>query len=93
MRIRRLATWIAIPSAVLLVLGMGVGPLRSQEASGDALKSAKERLSDKASDEQRVNNCRVPPEKRGPNRGRSVPLRKRPRSPLLSKSASSKHGQ
>lgn len=66
MRIRGLATWIAIPSAVLLVLGMGVGPLRSQEASGDALKSAKERLSDKASDEQRVNNCRVPPEKRGP---------------------------
>lgn len=29
------------------------------------LKSAKERLSDKASDEQRVNNCRVPLDRRG----------------------------
>jgi hypothetical protein len=28
-------------------------------------KTLKERLSDKASDEQRVDNCRVPPEKRG----------------------------
>jgi hypothetical protein len=28
-------------------------------------KSAKERLSDKASDEQRVNNCRVPLDRRG----------------------------
>lgn len=31
----------------------------------DAL-TLKERLSDKASDAQRVNNCRVPPERRGP---------------------------
>src|SRR6266542_2252714 len=30
------------------------------------VKSLKERLSDKASDEQRVDNCRVPPERRGP---------------------------
>jgi len=29
------------------------------------LKSAKERLSDKASDEQRVDNCRVPLDRRG----------------------------
>ena len=28
--------------------------------------TAKERLSDKASDNQRVNDCNVPPEKRGP---------------------------
>jgi hypothetical protein len=28
-------------------------------------KTGKERLSDKASDEQRVDNCRVPPERRG----------------------------
>src|SRR5262249_22683132 len=31
-----------------------------------ALMTAKERLSDKASDNQRVNDCNVPPEKRGP---------------------------
>jgi hypothetical protein len=29
------------------------------------VKTLKERLSDKASDEQRVDNCRVPPDKRG----------------------------
>ena len=29
------------------------------------LKTSKERLSNKAADEQRVDNCRVPPEQRG----------------------------
>jgi hypothetical protein len=29
-------------------------------------QTLKERLSDKASDQQRVDNCRVPPERRGP---------------------------
>ncbi len=29
-----------------------------------AVKTGKERLSDKASDEQRVNDCKVPPERR-----------------------------
>jgi hypothetical protein len=52
-------------AVAVLALVMGNCPLRAQEATGDALKSAKERLSDKASDEQRVNNCHVPPEKRG----------------------------
>jgi len=66
MPVRRLSMWIVILPAVLLGLGVGIGPLRSQEASGNAVKSAKERLSDKASDEQRVNNCKVPVEKRGP---------------------------
>jgi len=31
-----------------------------------AAATGKERLGDKASDNQRVNDCRVPPEKRGP---------------------------
>jgi hypothetical protein len=30
------------------------------------MRTLKERLSDKASDGQRVDNCRVPPERRGP---------------------------
>jgi hypothetical protein len=30
--------------------------------------TGKERLGDKASDDQRVNDCHVPPEKRGPSR-------------------------
>ena len=39
--------------------------LYSASFAQDAL-TLKERLSDKASDEQRVNNCQVPPERRGP---------------------------
>jgi hypothetical protein len=31
-------------------------------------RTGKERLGDKASDDQRVNDCRVPPEKRGPSK-------------------------
>jgi hypothetical protein len=30
-----------------------------------AVKTGKERLGDKASDEQRIDNCKVPPERRG----------------------------
>ncbi len=39
--------------------------LSSAAFAQDAL-TLKERLSDKASDAQRVNNCRVPPDRRGP---------------------------
>jgi len=35
-------------------------------APAEPAKTSKERLSDKASDDQRVDNCRVPPERRGP---------------------------
>jgi hypothetical protein len=37
-------------------------PARAAEAGRDTLK---QRLSDKGSDEQRVNDCKVPPERRG----------------------------
>jgi hypothetical protein len=37
-------------------------------ASGKKTLTGKEKLSDKASDEQRVNDCNVPPEKRGASR-------------------------
>jgi hypothetical protein len=33
--------------------------------AGPEMKTLKEKLSDKASDEQRVDNCHVPPERRG----------------------------
>ncbi len=62
---RRLFAWITLLSVASVGLVMGNGPLWGQEAPSDTLKSAKERLSDKASDEQRVNNCHVPVEKRG----------------------------
>lgn len=35
-------------------------------ATGQEPQTLKERLSDKASDNQRVDNCHVPPERRGP---------------------------
>jgi hypothetical protein len=48
-------------------------------ASAQELRTLKERLSDKASDNQRVDNCHVPPERRGP-----VP---RPNCPVKSSSS------
>jgi hypothetical protein len=39
-------------------------PTRDGAAPQAPLKTAKERLSDKASDEQRVNDCKVPAERR-----------------------------
>ena len=53
--------------AVLLVpmlLAAAAGPTTAPRAA--EVETLKERLSDKASDEQRVDNCRVPPERRGP---------------------------
>ena len=46
--------------ALALMLGLVVGSAMAEPA-----KTSKERLSDKASDEQRVDNCHVPPERRG----------------------------
>jgi len=47
--------------AVAMFVGVALAPAtRAEEAL-----TLKERLSDKASDEQRIGNCRVPPERRG----------------------------
>ena len=46
---------------VVMFAGLTLGPVtRAEEAL-----TLKERLSDKASDEQRIDNCRVPLERRG----------------------------
>ena len=46
---------------LVMFAGLTLGPVtRAEEAL-----TLKERLSDKASDEQRIDNCRVPPERRG----------------------------
>jgi len=47
-------------AAALLLFGIAGSPAMTQEA-----QTLKERLSDKASDEQRVDNCRVPIERPG----------------------------
>ena len=62
-------------AAVLLVAGIGLAWAGSTSgadaaATGDtraaATRTGKERLSGKANDDQRVDNCKVPPELRGP---------------------------
>lgn len=40
------------------------GPPATAPTSSIVLKTGKERLSDKATDEQRVDDCKVPPERR-----------------------------
>jgi hypothetical protein len=64
----------ALGCAVAIVLVVQIGLAAAGESSaretGDVraapARTIKERLSGKASDEQRVNNCKVPPELRGP---------------------------
>lgn len=66
MRYRPLPKRAATVALFLSCLAVGASRAADLRDSKDALpKSAKERLSDKASDEQRVNNCRVPVERRG----------------------------
>jgi hypothetical protein len=47
------------------VEGQTAGPSPSAEQARVPAETLKERLSDKASDEQRVNNCKVPKDRRG----------------------------
>jgi hypothetical protein len=50
-------------AAVVALLAAGAYPAHT--ISAGETKTLKEQLSDKASDEQRVDNCGVPPERRG----------------------------
>jgi hypothetical protein len=51
----------AAGAALLLATGLHVAAAFAQSA----VKTGKERLGDKASDEQRVDNCKVPPQRWG----------------------------
>ncbi len=54
--------------AILLATGASAeqaAPAQPATEAESAVKTGKERLSDKASDEQRVDNCKVPPERQG----------------------------
>jgi hypothetical protein len=44
--------------------GAVVSPAANGQTASATARTGKERLSDKASDEQRVNDCKVPPAKR-----------------------------
>ena len=50
-------------------------------AAADELKTLKERLSDKASDQQRVDNCRVPSDRRETTPRPDCPAPRRPAMP------------
>ena len=58
-------------------------------AMADELKTLKERLSGKASDEQRVNNCGVPPEQRGSKRRPGCPEERKPPMPAAGQASES----
>jgi hypothetical protein len=47
------------------VLALSLALITSVAAPAQEAQTLKERLSDKASDAQRVDNCHVPPERRG----------------------------
>jgi hypothetical protein len=49
-----------------LLIALSLLGVAAQGALAAEVKTSKERLSDKAADEQRVDNCRVPVERRGP---------------------------
>jgi hypothetical protein len=50
-----------------LAIALAATPLRAEgDVQAEAPRTGKERLGGKASDEQRVDNCKVPPELRGP---------------------------
>jgi hypothetical protein len=58
---------LSIASGVVMLASILVPPgAAAQETRTAETKTSKERLSRKANDEQRVDNCRVPVELRGP---------------------------
>jgi hypothetical protein len=66
-RILRARAHLVAWTLILLVAAPGVTPRANGEASHvQPIRTAKERLGGKASDEQRVDNCKVPPDLRGP---------------------------
>lgn len=65
---------------VLLLAGLAPGPVMAAvapdpSAAPATVRTGKERLSDKASDEQRVDDCKVPPAQRTRARPTSCGLR------------------
>jgi hypothetical protein len=53
-------------AATALVVASAAAPSRAGGIEAEPVRTGKERLGGKASDEQRVDNCKVPPDLRGP---------------------------
>lgn len=58
--------WADGPGGASAQAGREPASAPSQPDPAGRVLTGKERLSDKASDDQRVDNCKVPPEERGP---------------------------
>jgi hypothetical protein len=59
--------WAVLLLGLALLAPIGAAAQTTVQHAGSghrSMETLKERLSDKASDEQRVNDCKVPPEKR-----------------------------
>jgi hypothetical protein len=54
---------ILLMLGIVAAVGGTVAPLRADDAQAP-VRTGKERLTDKASDEQRVDDCKVPPARR-----------------------------
>jgi hypothetical protein len=64
----RAGTRIGATALVLMLAAAGAGPCgagEDKQIEDGGTRTGKERLGGKASDEQRVDNCKVPPELRG----------------------------
>jgi hypothetical protein len=57
---------ILAASCVIMMVSILVPPTARAQQAAPQIKTSKERLSRKADDEQRIDNCRVPAELRGP---------------------------
>jgi hypothetical protein len=57
---------VLVPWTPLLALTLAVSLGQLPRIAAEEAHTLKERLSDKASDDQRVDNCHVPMERRGP---------------------------
>lgn len=67
-RNRVLGAFVGVAAMILAGLAHAEDPSPRDPTSSRVIvpgKTGKERLGDKASDEQRVDNCKVPPERRG----------------------------
>lgn len=61
-----LATMFATPTGIASAGDASRDPPAAREAQTEPTRTVKERLDSKASDEQRVDNCKVPLDLRGP---------------------------
>jgi xanthine dehydrogenase molybdopterin-binding subunit B len=55
---------LALIVAMLVTSPVAAASGSDQQAAGATVRTAKERLTDKAADEQRVDDCKVPPPRR-----------------------------